>query len=84
MTGPEKGESGAGRRERRKAHAGKDASCADISGRGGEEGVMACMARLGPCLNCVSGADQASDRSPEQEISDSPPGIGIHRGGKRQ
>lgn len=58
--------------------------CADISGRGGEGGVMAFMARLGLLLNCVSEADQASDRSPEEEISDSSPGIGIHPGGKRR
>lgn len=38
----------------------------------------------GLILNCVSGADQASDRSPEVEMPDSPPGIGIHLAGTRR
>lgn len=57
---------------------------ADISRIGGEEGVMDFMTRLGLFLNCVSGADQVSDRNPEEEISDSPLGIGIHLAGTRR
>lgn len=52
--------------------------------RGGEEDDMAFMVRHGPLLNCVSGADQALDRSLEAEKSDSPPEIGIHLGGTRR
>lgn len=82
MAGPDKGESGAGRREQRKVHAGEDAN-----------GYLRAwwrrrryyfMAQRGLLLNCVSGGDQASDRGPEEEISDSPPGIGTHPGGKRR
>lgn len=62
----------------------KDVGFADIPRSGGEEGVMVFVTRLGFFLNCVSGADQASDRNPEEEISDSPRGIGIHLCGTRR